>query len=1185
MASTSSVPKSFKYDVFLSFRGEDTRKTFVDHLYVALVNKGIITYKDDETIDKGERIKEQLMRSIQDSRFYIIVFSKNYASSSWCLDELVEIIKCQKTAEHTAYPIFYDVEPTEVRHQSGAFGEAFEQATRKRKRTLEDEKENDVGRWKNALKEAAYLAGMELKNTFNGHEAKFIQQIVQDVSLKLHLINLSIDRKLVGMETRSFVEDVREVSKGSLYGLKDLQKQILSSVLNDQTIVVAGVSDGKSMMKRMMPNRKVLVVLDDVDDIDQLEALAGEPTWFKPGSRIIITTRDEQVLVAQRVNVIHDVTLLSDEEAICLFSRYAFGREIPDQGYEELLGKVIHYAAGLPLTIKVLGSHLCGRTEHEWVDTIERLKTIPLEKTLKRLELSYNGLENDEKEIFLDVVCILKGEMKDDSIRILESCGFKAHIGLRVLEQKSLITISDYDGLRFHDHIEEMGWNIVRGLHPLEPSKHSRLWIKEEIEDILVNELGTEVTRSIKLKYTSLHPTTIMRGLRKLRELRFLSVHVHEGDIVWAVDEVCQYLPDALQSLHWPEYPFRSLPQTFQANKLVNLEMVESNISELWEGGEKKVLNKIRFIDLSYSKLETFDLSMTPNLEKLNLEGCCDFFKLHIPVECPKLKFLDLTSSKVSNLNLRMIPHLVKLYLDGCNEFVELHLPIECPNLKSIGLCGSKVSNLNLRMTPHLEVLYINGCKELVELHLPVECSSLKFLYLRGSKVSKLNLGNTQHLDKLNCEGCYDFVELHMPVEFLNLKSIDLSGSKVSKLNLGMTPHLEELNLEGCNDFVELYMPVECPKLKFLNLKGSKVRDLNLMAPNLEKLNLEQCNEFVELHLHVECLKIKSLNLSGSKVCNLNLGITPNLESLSLKGCYDFVELHMPVECPELQFLYLGGSKVSNLNLEMTQRLKELDLEGCYYLQEIHAPVGCLKNLVYFNFNGCSRFKHFVVNKWNKVHDPYDVVRLNLIAESLDRCPLHPESNVPKFQFNCIYWEPLPSSIGNIEKLISFGLCACTNLESFSTSICGLQHLSELTLIGSIPEVPNDLYQLQSLEKLRLSMKEIKHLPDSICMLKRLKSLDLYDCRSLQDIPDSICKMESLSDLNLQFCLLVKKLPKEFGDLKRLNTLNIVGAGIRHLPYSIFRLKGLRITGSRGQLESCGFTNIFSRSGVCYVQL
>ncbi|KAF5788892.1 putative TIR domain-containing protein [Helianthus annuus] len=220
--SASSVQKSFKYDVFLSFRAEDTRKTFVDHLYLALVNKGIVTYKDDETIKKGERISEQLIRSIEDSRFYIIVFSKNYASSSWCLNELVEIMKCQNTTEHTAYPIFYDVEPTEVRHQSGAFGEAFAKLvakhekgsgmfsflklfTRKRKRTSEEvdlDKEEDVGRWRYALTEAAGLAGMELKNTFNGHEAKSIQQIVEEVSLKLYPFNPRVDGKLVGMETR-----------------------------------------------------------------------------------------------------------------------------------------------------------------------------------------------------------------------------------------------------------------------------------------------------------------------------------------------------------------------------------------------------------------------------------------------------------------------------------------------------------------------------------------------------------------------------------------------------------------------------------------------------------------------------------------------------------------------------------------------------------------------------------------------------------------------------------------------------------------------------------------------------------------------------------------------------------------------------------------------------------------------
>ncbi|GKE49370.1 Toll/interleukin-1 receptor domain-containing protein, partial [Tanacetum coccineum] len=97
--STSSIQKRFKYDVFLSFRGGDTRKKFVDHLYHALMDKGI--YTDDEKIQKGIRISDDLLKSIEDSIFYIIVFSKNYASSSWCLEELVKIMECHKMTGHT----------------------------------------------------------------------------------------------------------------------------------------------------------------------------------------------------------------------------------------------------------------------------------------------------------------------------------------------------------------------------------------------------------------------------------------------------------------------------------------------------------------------------------------------------------------------------------------------------------------------------------------------------------------------------------------------------------------------------------------------------------------------------------------------------------------------------------------------------------------------------------------------------------------------------------------------------------------------------------------------------------------------------------------------------------------------------------------------------------------------------
>ncbi|GKD38005.1 Toll/interleukin-1 receptor domain-containing protein, partial [Tanacetum coccineum] len=143
--SSSSIQNRFKYDVFISFRGEDTRKNFVDHLYHGLKDKGIYTYKDDVKIQKGKRISDDLFKSIEDSKFYIIVFSKNYASSSWCLEELVKIMECHKMHGHTAYPVFYDVEPTEVRKQSGDVREAF----------AKHEKEQAVVKWREALKEAA----------------------------------------------------------------------------------------------------------------------------------------------------------------------------------------------------------------------------------------------------------------------------------------------------------------------------------------------------------------------------------------------------------------------------------------------------------------------------------------------------------------------------------------------------------------------------------------------------------------------------------------------------------------------------------------------------------------------------------------------------------------------------------------------------------------------------------------------------------------------------------------------------------------------------------------------------------------------------------------------------------------------------------------------------------------------
>ncbi|GJX69846.1 TMV resistance protein N-like protein [Tanacetum coccineum] len=1074
-STSSSLPKSFKYDVFLSFRGEDTRNNFVGHLYHALHQKGIETYKDDEKIEKGKTINDQLIKSIENSRFYIIVFSKNYASSSWCLNELVKIMECQKTTDQTAYPVFYDVEPTEVRKQSGAVGEAL---------ARHYDVVEAAQKWREALKEAADLAGWELKNSTNGHEAKFIQKIVEKISLDLRSINFSIDEKLVGMETRvkgvvssletsaddvrmigikgiggggkttlaravfdqisvqfegkSFVENVREISKGSLYGLKSLQKQVLSDVLNDPDIIVSNVYDGKNMMKRMLCGRKVLVVLDDVDQIDQLEALVGQPNWYKSGSRIIITTRDEQVLITHGVNLIQDVNLLSLEEAICLFCRYAFGREVPIQGYEELSREVVHYASGLPLTIRVLGSFLCGKNELEWIDSLKRLKKIPLKETLEKLELSYIGLEEDYKEIFLDIACILKGWKKEKAVRALESCGFHARNGLRVLEQKSLITISKSGYLDMHDHIEEMGKNIVRRLHPDDPNKHSRLWIDEEIEDILANNLGTKATNCIKLRTVDHKWETIMKGLREMKKLRYLYVSssedVHSSHRKWNFDEASQYFPNALRYMDWFGYPLQSLPKTFQINNLISLRMPNSRIVQLWEGGETKVFSKLAFLDLHYSRLRTLDLGLTPNLESLCLKRCLDLVEV-IRVEC------------------------------------------------------------------------------------------------------------------------------------LKLVSLDLSHSKLRTLNLSLTPNLEKLNLEGCNELVEIHMPANS-------------------------------------------LKLTHLDLSNSKLRSLKLGQAPNIETLSLRYCYDLCELHMPEGCPKLRFLYLSGSKLSTLDMGLTPDIERLDLKECSSLVELLVPSGCLKKLVYLDLSGCWRFKSFL---FDNLKQPkfVSLPELDLIAESIDVCPLHRDNNFPKFRFRCVYSEYLPLETGNLKKLISIGLCACTNLGAFSNSICSLRFLKKLKLEGSIPEAPKDLDQLACLEEVTLFLTCIKYLPDSICMLKHLKSLELEscllleklpedlgqlisletliitNCKLLRDIPSSICNIECLRYFFLPGCVRVEKLPEELGRLECLKELNLEGTGIHRLPFSIFQLEGLCIIGSTWRLRSYGFrTSVIEGStelAFCYI--
>ena len=154
LTSSSSSSRRWIYDVFLSFRGMDTRNNFTDHLYAALQRSGIFTFRDNERLERGKSISPELLKAIEESRISIVILSKNYASSTWCLDELAKIIHCMKVMGMTVLPIFYDVDPSDVRKQMGTFAQAFAEHEERLKENTER-----VKTWRDALSEVANLTG------------------------------------------------------------------------------------------------------------------------------------------------------------------------------------------------------------------------------------------------------------------------------------------------------------------------------------------------------------------------------------------------------------------------------------------------------------------------------------------------------------------------------------------------------------------------------------------------------------------------------------------------------------------------------------------------------------------------------------------------------------------------------------------------------------------------------------------------------------------------------------------------------------------------------------------------------------------------------------------------------------------------------------------------------------------
>ncbi|KAH9725547.1 Disease resistance-like protein DSC1 [Citrus sinensis] len=809
-SSSSSNPRSNKHDVFLSFRGEDTRNSFTSHLYSALCQKGIETFIDDQ-LNRGDEISQSLLDTIEASSISIIIFSEKYASSGWCLDELSKILDCRKVYAQIAIPVFYRVDPSHVRKQIGSFGVSFSE--------LEEKFPEKMQRWRSALTEAANLSG-------------FDSLVIREESQKPG-------------------------------GLASLQQKLLSEVLKDVNVI-----PHIDLNFRRLSRRKVLIVLDDVTCFNQIESLVGSLDRLLPESRILITTRNKQVLRNCHVNQIYEMKGFGDDHALELFNRHAFRQNLVDVDYKELSDKVINYAQGVPLALKILGCYLFERKREVWENAIKKLKNFLHQNILDVLKISYDGLDNDEKNIFLDVACFFKGEDVYLAKKFLEASGFYPEIGISILVDKSLIAINPYNKITMHDLLQELGREIVRQ-ESTNPGNRTRLWHHEDIYEVLAYNRGTEAIEGMcldmsKVKEIHLNSDTFTK-MRKLRFLKFYS-SIHKGENKCKVSNFQSPVFAEIRYLHWHGYPLKSLPSNIDPEKLVLLEMPRSNIEELWSGNQHYGKLKRKIIAACYTITKSPNPSLIPHLNKLvslKLSGCKSLKSL--PAEMFHLEFLK------------------ELDLLGCSKLKRLPEMSSAVNIEEVILNGTAIEELpsSIDCISGLSILDVQNCKKLKSLPSNLcKLTCLRALILNGcSKLQRLpdELGNLEALGYLHAEGTGIREVPSSIVRLNNVRKLDFKGTK--GLSLPMTLSLSGA-LRGlwCLDLTDCGITELPENLGML----SSLINLYLDKNNFERIpeSIIQLSTLLYFRLS-HCERLQSLPELPCSLLELDAHHCTALESLS----------------------------------------------------------------------------------------------------------------------------------------------------------------------------------------------------------------------------------------------------------------------------------------------------------------
>ncbi|XP_042501452.1 disease resistance protein RPV1-like isoform X2 [Macadamia integrifolia] len=923
---------------------------------------------------------------------------------------------------------------------------------------------------------------------------------------------------------RCFIPNIRDASKkhNGLVSLKEKLDHEFNKVhCGDE--VVRGVID--------ISEKRVLIVLDDVDEAEQLHALVGNSGWLYKGNMIIITTRNKEVLREDFVNLVYEVKELSSSESLQLFSYHAFGRGKPAENFLHLSEKIVSLTGGLPLALEVFGASMFNKKkEKEWEAAVEKLRNIQPAHLEEVLKISYDGLDEEERCIFLDIACffVSKGMEIESAIDIFKGCGFNAEETIKVLTGKSLIKILDDNTLWMHDQLRAMGQAIVRQEDLTNPGKRSRLWDRDDVMAVLDSDKGTGVIQGIILDFGDnseskeiakiSNPThSIITCLKEILEkiLDFKQQKDKEAKLctgpfqpmvnlrLLQINHVklkgaFNHFPPDLKWLQWKGCPLEVLPSDFCPPKLAVLDLSRSKIKQVWSQrpwwGRYKMTEDLQVLNLygCHSLTATPDFSEHPKLVKLILEGCIELRQIHKSIG-------DL--SKLRHFNLRRCENL--------EEF-----PGEITGLRK------------------LETLILSSCSKLTKLPNDMRpMKSLTELLLDDTAIVKLpdSIFHLEKLERLDLKNCLSLKKLPISVgKLLSLRELTLSGSAVEEIpeSIGSLKNLERLSLVGCKSITAIPDSFHnLTSLLGLFLDHSSIEELpNSIGclSHLEHLSLTYCRSLSKLPA--------SIGLLASLV-ELHLNRTPITELPDQIGDLNILEKIVMIDCKLLTFLPNSIGKMFNLttlilqnciltelpeSICLLEKLEVLKVNKCKQLRRIPESIGKLSNLCQLqleetavavlpeDFGKLSNLRMLKMAKRPQSEEPRNVEECSAL-----KCP----------QKSMV----LPISFSNLSLLYELDARYCNISGAIPNGFDKLSSLQTLKLgHNNICSLPSSLRGLSVLTKLSLPYcAELKSLPP---LPSSLVSVDVTDCIALETISD-LSNLEKLEELCLANCQKLVDIP------------------------------------------------------------